>query len=184
MGVHELQDWDHDVIDAVLERVTARRDGSVVVPGKGERGQIVSSMPLIGLGASTGIAPEVDRGRMFRDRGPVGQLASGVQSLGGTRCASPGEVDPGYRMSRWGRLATTATVLLAGLAVALTVPTDPVPARTVQTTVQAGETLWEVAARVSPAVDPAVVVDRIAGLNPGMSFSPLAGAVLTVPVAG
>ena len=188
MGVHELQDRDHDVIEGILRRVAARSGGAPSTPGIDGRGSadgsVATGTSAVPMTVMPGVTPRVGRPLVHQDRGPLGQSSVRSAALGGTRCATPVVIDVGYRMGRWARLATTVTVLVAGLVVALTLPTDPVPARTVQTTVLGGETLWELAARVAPASDPAVTVDRIAALNPGVPGSPEAGAVLTVPMPG
>ena len=72
------------------------------------------------------------------------------------------------RSSRVARLIATAIVTLAvvgGLSW-LGQPADPgIPERTTVVRVGAGETVWDVAARVAPRSDPRTVVERIRQLN-------------------
>ncbi|MHB1614642.1 MAG: LysM peptidoglycan-binding domain-containing protein [Actinomycetes bacterium] len=92
-------------------------------------------------------------------------------------------------LTRRGRVVVT--VLLVGLILALSVgvgaavqarPDQAVPTVTTMT-VRPGDTLWGIASRVSPGVDPRGMVLELRRLNPSSSGQLQAGQVLVVPTA-
>lgn len=92
------------------------------------------------------------------------------------------------RLTRRGRIVVVLTFLGALLAGGFTLghaPSEasgrmhPLQPRTV--TVQAGDTLWTVAERVAPHVDPRLVVAQIQSLNHLRGPQLLAGMQLIVP---
>ena len=92
-------------------------------------------------------------------------------------------------LTRRGRVAVVLAflgVLLAGGFVLGHAPsqaagrTHPLAPRTI--TVQSGETLWSVAERIAPRVDPRLVVAQIQQLNHLHSPQLLAGMQLVVPI--
>ena len=92
------------------------------------------------------------------------------------------------RLTRRGRVVVVVGFLAALLADGVTFghaptqasgPTHPVAPRTV--TVQTGDTLWTVAERIAPHVDPRLVVAQIQQLNHLDSPQLLAGTQLVVP---
>jgi LysM domain-containing protein len=102
------------------------------------------------------------------------------------------------RLTRRGRLSLTlATLSIIALAVVgfgaapasppqVGVPSSPVhasPARSGETalTVRPGDTLWSIARRVAPGVDPRVAVQRITERNGLRSSAVLAGQRLILP---
>jgi len=94
------------------------------------------------------------------------------------------------RLTRRGRivvvLAVLATLLVAGFTLGhapsqAAGQAKPAAPRTI--TVQAGETLWGVAARIAPHVDPRLVVAQIEQLNHLRSPQLMAGQQLVVPRA-
>ena len=76
------------------------------------------------------------------------------------------------RLTRRGQVVVVAALLLFALAVSTllgarsaAVPTDSRPQPTQIFTVEAGETLWDIAARVAPAEDPRETIEDIVRLN-------------------
>ena len=99
----------------------------------------------------------------------------------------PAESGTGLRLTRRGRLVvllTLATLLLVAFSLGRTsadagstAPTAPRPT----TVVQPGETLWEIARRVSPDADPRATVARLTEINDLGSTPIVAGQRLTLP---
>jgi LysM repeat protein len=92
------------------------------------------------------------------------------------------------RLTRRGRIVVVLGFLAALLAGGATLGhapsqasgrTHPVQPRTI--TVQAGDTLWTVAERIAPQVDPRLVVAQIQRLNHLHTPQLLAGTQLVVP---
>jgi LysM domain len=87
----------------------------------------------------------------------------------GSPVATPVPAHPSMsRASRAGKLAAAGTVTLiviAGLGWLGQRPDPAIPQRTAVVRVGAGETIWDVAARVAPQSAPRAVVDRIRKLN-------------------
>ena len=76
------------------------------------------------------------------------------------------------RLTRRGQAVVVAALLLFAFAVSTllgarsaAVPTDSAPEPTQIITVEAGETLWDIAARVAPGADPRDTIDEIVRLN-------------------
>ena len=96
---------------------------------------------------------------------------------------------PRLRLTRRGRLAVVLTTLLAcvvGFSAEQVSSQAASSVRHVQPrtiTVQQGETLWQVAARIAPHTDPRLVVDQIQRINHLASPQLLAGMQLVVPRA-
>ena len=98
-------------------------------------------------------------------------------------CAEP------LRLTRRGRLVLTVVALVALLAVGVlatgglaTAGTEPGAAATAErVTVRPGETLWAIAEREAPGVDPRETVADIVELNRLESSALEAGSVLLLP---
>ena len=97
-------------------------------------------------------------------------------------CAQP------IRLTRRGRVAVVLAALAALLVGGFTLGHAPsqasgrvhhVAPRTI--TVQPGETLWGVAARIAPQADPRLVVDQLVRLNHLSGAGVAAGQQLVVP---
>ena len=95
------------------------------------------------------------------------------------------------RLTRRGRLVVLATALLVVLAVGVLLasgsvathrPRTPEPTRVI--TVDAGQTLWDIAADLAADGDVRSMVDHIEHLNALESGMLVAGQHLVVPVAG
>lgn len=131
------------------------------------------------------VVPPVRRAaRPINDRRPASGLAPSRPVARSVRCAEPVPVSQGYRMGRWARLATTVTVLLAGLAIALSVSTGTTVGRTEQMTVNPGDSLRSVAAAVAGDRDVTDVMQQIRELNGSVLSDLVAGSVILVPVSG
>lgn len=111
------------------------------------------------------------------------------------RLAGPARSE--LRLTRRGRLVLSVLTLLA-LLTALTLLAGPAtggatamaslpgfggdgPAATHRITVRPGETLWEIALRTAPGVDPRETVEEILRLNALDSAAVPAGSVLLLP---
>jgi hypothetical protein len=111
--------------------------------------------------------------------------------LRGTRTASepvratrPGR--PVLRLTRRGRvlvLLVVATLLLVAFSLGRTSASagHDAPAAPPTTVVQPGETLWTIARRVAPGVDPRATVQRLGELNDLGSAPIVAGQRLVLP---
>ncbi len=115
----------------------------------------------------------------------------GVRSVARPAAASAGAV----RLTRRGRLVVFLALVTAAMAVAslglAALRTPSVAALTTQSAaapayhrvvVHAGDTLWSIAGRTMPGVDPVEAIGRIRALNAMQPSTPLvAGAVIAVP---
>jgi nucleoid-associated protein YgaU len=98
---------------------------------------------------------------------------------------------PAVRLTRRGR-AVVVLLLLAvvfGALVSLRAPADAAGERgdapvAERVTIQPGETLWQIARRAAPGVDPRATVARIKDMNGLGSSVVQAGQALLVPAAG
>jgi hypothetical protein len=107
--------------------------------------------------------------------------------------ARPARLERPVQLTRRGRLlfsALTLVLLVAGavlasgggLASAGTEPSSASAAATAErVTVRPGETLWAIAEREAPGVDPRETIARILDLNALSSSSVRAGSVLLIP---
>ncbi|HWA67335.1 MAG TPA: LysM peptidoglycan-binding domain-containing protein [Mycobacteriales bacterium] len=103
--------------------------------------------------------------------------------------ASPARTAP-VRLTRRGRVVITLVMMVGLVLAGFTLGRGSSQAagharvahRTV--TVEAGDTLWSVAARVAPHADPRDVVDEITAMNRLASAVVQPGERLLVPVAG
>jgi len=107
-----------------------------------------------------------------------------VQRLGSRRPA--GVAARAARLTRRGRLVVVVTVLLllvlAGFTVGRVSSQAAGPARPLPTvTVEPGETLWQIAARVAPTADRRLVVRQIEQLNDLGDGRVLVGQQLRLP---
>ena len=103
---------------------------------------------------------------------------------------SPTRTSPPVRLTRRGRIVIVLMLMLCLLAAAFTLgrgssqaaPRQHLVRHTV--TVEAGETLWSVAARIAPHADPRLVVADISALNHLTSAVVEPGQQLIVPTVG
>ncbi len=96
------------------------------------------------------------------------------------------EVEAGYRIGRWGRLALTVLVAATvALAVGRLVAGAVVGAASelVDVTVRPGDTLWSIASAAAPDRDPREVVEAIRGINDLPGDVVRVGEVLRVPTS-
>lgn len=101
------------------------------------------------------------------------------------RVAEPvrAQVEGGYRIGRWGRLAltlltTVALALLVGRAIAGSATPE-----VGNVMVRPGDTLWSIATSAAPDRDPRAVIDDIRALNDVRGDVVQVGEVLRVPVS-
>lgn len=173
-------------------RPSPDRRGERAVAGRRQlrRGPVPAPMPTRRFTPSgqapfaTATTPGV-RGCVTATGGP--SAAPAVPASPARRPGSPS----GVRLTRRGRLVCVA--VLVGLAVAVlslgsaslagTGVVEPVTYQTV--TVEAGQSLWEIASSAAPTVDPRTTVARIVELNRLTSGGGVrAGQQIIVPVAG
>lgn len=98
----------------------------------------------------------------------------------GQACPRP---EQPYRMGRWARLATTATVLVVGVLAGWSVLAGGAPV-VQDVVVQSGDTLRSIAASAQPGTEVDAVVLQILELNTLAGQEPLPGQILQVPVQG
>lgn len=182
-------------------------------PGFGSRGKAVRSefvratgnegeADLVLLPSARGsvvLAPEPERreGRPVRPgrgsrrtRVRQGVAGSGAHPLSATVRRQSEQASPPLRLTTRGKVivgALTATVLAFSLWVAVSAFVGGEPGSTVTETVavevSAGDTAWDLASRLRPAVDPRMTVaqiEQINGLDSAGELRP--GAVVQVPV--
>lgn len=89
--------------------------------------------------------------------------------------------DREFRMGRWARLTCTVLLLGAGTLVAVVLLSSGWPQVIGQVTVAPGDSLWSIAQRSDPGVDPRSVVRQIKQLNALDGDSIAIGVVLKVP---
>ncbi|HWB65580.1 MAG TPA: LysM peptidoglycan-binding domain-containing protein [Mycobacteriales bacterium] len=91
------------------------------------------------------------------------------------------------RLTRRGRVALVLLVMVLSVVAGLTIgratsqAADPQRNHAAAVTVEAGDTLWSVASRIAPHVDPRVVIGDIEQLNHLTSPTVLPGERLLVP---
>lgn len=85
-------------------------------------------------------------------------------------------------MGRWARLGMTITVTAAIVVGALTLIGHGGAPRTQLVTVEPGDTLWSVAGRAAPELDPRNVIAQMMTLNGLRDSDVVVGEVLRVPV--
>jgi LysM domain len=117
--------------------------------------------------------------------GSIGMAGPRPTRAGGSR----GTARSGVRLTRRGRLVVVLAALVL-LVVGMSVgqgssqASDHGAVRAPHTvTVQAGETLWMLAERIAPSMDPRLVVAQIEQLNHLAGPQVMAGQQLRVPVA-
>jgi multidrug efflux pump subunit AcrA (membrane-fusion protein) len=104
---------------------------------------------------------------------------------------APVAVSP-IKLTRRGRMLVSALSFAAMLAISLVslfgiatasakASNDASNSATTQIVVAPGETLWTIAARVNPEIDPRAVIDQIMDLNVIEGSNVYAGQVLLVP---
>ena len=108
------------------------------------------------------------------------------------RSLPSGAAEP-VRLTRRGRLVLTLAALVAAAGAALGTGGAPAvagllsvegPVAHQQVTVRPGDTLWAIAERTAPAVDPRETVAELMDLNALTTSSVRAGQVLLLPSAG
>jgi LysM repeat protein len=116
----------------------------------------------------------------------VGQVTS--MTVGGpVFVKQPPAARQPVRLTRRGRVAVVLALLAALVVVLISAghPTDAAGhgprTQPVTVTVQTGETLWQLASRVAPDVDPRLVIDEIEQLNGLSDLTVYAGQQLRVP---
>jgi multidrug efflux pump subunit AcrA (membrane-fusion protein) len=104
---------------------------------------------------------------------------------------APVAVSP-IKLTRRGRLVLSTVSFATMLAISLVslfgiatasakASTEATNSTTTQIVVAPGETLWTIAARVNPEIDPRAVIDQIMNLNVIDGSNVYAGQVLLVP---
>lgn len=96
------------------------------------------------------------------------------------------------RLTRRGQVVVVAALVLMAFAVSTllgarsaAVPTDLRPQPTQIVTVESGETLWDIAARVAPGADPRATIEEIVWLNALDSAGDVrVGQRIAVPAGG
>lgn len=138
--------------------------------------------------------PRIDTGRAFsRSKSPVGARSVGARSIG----AASRPAAPRLRITRRGRLVLTTLVVspllalgvVAGAAATSAIATSAGAGSSASIvefdylTINAGESLWQVAERIAPASDPRDVIAEIVSLNQLSSSAVEPGQRIAIPAA-